>query len=170
MYFRLSQRVSIRPILCGVSNHKSKWGLTKEQMTTRDKWQTCARNTLYPEEIEKGKAIPVQAYDRPRGFQEFEAPRFRDNRHMSVVRLSALHTGHLYLRKKYSWYLLLLEADLKPGTVVRPEGLCQWKIRMIPSEFEFATFRLVAQCFKQLCRQITNFLPYSMFENSPQET
>jgi len=34
--------------------------------------------------------------DRPRGFQEGEAPRFQDNRHMKVVRLSALRTGPLY--------------------------------------------------------------------------
>jgi len=34
--------------------------------------------------------------DRPRGFQEVEAPRFQDNRHMKVVRLSALRIGHLY--------------------------------------------------------------------------
>ena len=35
--------------------------------------------------------------DRPRGFQEIEAPRFQDNRHMNVVRLSVLRTGRLYL-------------------------------------------------------------------------
>jgi len=33
--------------------------------------------------------------ERPRGFQEVEAPRFQSNRYMKVVR-SALHTGHLY--------------------------------------------------------------------------
>jgi len=34
--------------------------------------------------------------DRPRGFQEDEVPRFQDNRHMNVVRLSALRIGRLY--------------------------------------------------------------------------
>ena len=34
--------------------------------------------------------------DRPSGFQEVEAPRFHDNRHMKVVSLSALRTGRLY--------------------------------------------------------------------------
>jgi hypothetical protein len=38
-----------------------------------------------------GKAIPLQAW-----FQEVEAPRFLDNRHIKVVRLSALRTGRLY--------------------------------------------------------------------------
>ena len=40
----------------------------------------------------KGKAIPLQAL----GLQEVEAPRFLDNRHLKVVRLSALRTGRLY--------------------------------------------------------------------------
>ena len=44
----------------------------------------------------KGKAIPLQASTGPERFQEVEAPRFQDNRHMKVVRLSALCTGRLY--------------------------------------------------------------------------
>ena len=39
---------------------------------------------------------PITGLDRPRGFQELEATTFRDNRHMQVVRLSALRTGLLY--------------------------------------------------------------------------
>jgi len=38
---------------------------------------------------------PITSLDRPRGFQEVEAPRFQDNRHMEVVRLSALRTDRL---------------------------------------------------------------------------
>jgi hypothetical protein len=34
--------------------------------------------------------------DRPRGFQEVEAPTFQDSRHMKVVGLSALHIGRIY--------------------------------------------------------------------------
>jgi len=30
------------------------------------------------------------------GFQEVKAPKFQDNRHMKVVRLSAVRTGRLY--------------------------------------------------------------------------
>jgi len=45
----------------------------------------------------KGGTILVQAYHRPVGFQEAEAPRFLASWCMMVVRLSALHTGCLYL-------------------------------------------------------------------------
>jgi len=44
----------------------------------------------------KGKANPAQAFYRPIRFQKFEAPRFLDNWHTKVVRLSALSTGRLY--------------------------------------------------------------------------
>jgi hypothetical protein len=44
----------------------------------------------------RGKVInPITGLDRPLGFQEVEAPRFLGNRHMKVVRLSALRTGRL---------------------------------------------------------------------------
>jgi len=36
-----------------------------------------------------------QTLERPRGFQEVEAPRFHDNRHKKVVKLSTLRTGRL---------------------------------------------------------------------------
>ena len=81
---------------------------------------------LYPryEIAVKGKAIPLQAW-RPRGFQEFEAPRFQDNRHMKVVSLSALSNGRLYPPPPTPG------VDLR--ATLRPEGLCQWRIPMIQS-------------------------------------
>jgi len=54
-----------------------------------------SRKTVY-----KGRCTKVkQSHYRPGqslGFQEVEAPRFEDNQHMKVVRLSALYTSHLY--------------------------------------------------------------------------
>jgi hypothetical protein len=41
--------------------------------------------------------------DRPWGFQEVEDPRFQENRHMEVVRLSPEDTGYLTLQK-YFWF------------------------------------------------------------------
>jgi hypothetical protein len=44
----------------------------------------------------KNVSSPITGLDRPLEFQKIEAPRFLDNLHMKVVRLSALRTGHLY--------------------------------------------------------------------------
>ena len=46
-----------------------------------------------------GKAIPIKAYNKCRGFLNVEAHTFRDIRHMKVLRLSALLTGRLYLQE-----------------------------------------------------------------------
>jgi hypothetical protein len=46
--------------------------------------------------IKAKQSNPITGLDRPLGFQEVEVPRFLDNRHMKVVRLSAVRTGRLY--------------------------------------------------------------------------
>jgi len=48
---------------------------------------------------------------------EAEAPRFQDNRHMKVVRLSALRTGRFNPPRKYFWYSVPLEAESTPRTL-----------------------------------------------------
>jgi len=42
------------------------------------------------------KSNRITGLDRPRGFQEVEASKFKDIGHMKVVRLSALRTSRLY--------------------------------------------------------------------------
>jgi len=61
------------------------------------RWITKATDTHSEYVIRKNN--PITGLDRPSGFQEIEASRFQDNRHMKVVRLSALRTGHLYPQK-----------------------------------------------------------------------
>jgi hypothetical protein len=43
----------------------------------------------------KAKANTITGLDRPIGLQEFEVPKFQNNRHMKVAIFSALPTGCL---------------------------------------------------------------------------
>jgi len=44
---------------------------------------------------DKSKAIPLQTRTVPEGARRLKASKFQDDRHMKVVRLSALRTGRL---------------------------------------------------------------------------
>jgi hypothetical protein len=107
------------------------------------------------------ESCSITGLDRPWGFQEVEAPRFQDNQHIKVVRLSALRTGRLYPEE-----IFLLEAQSTRRAVVRPEGLCQWKIPVTPSGIETATFRLVAQRLNHLRHRVppkTFKIPFKLY-------
>ena len=78
-------------------------------------------------EMCKGKV--KSSLDMPRGFQEVEVPRFQDNRHIKMVRLTALHTGRLYPQKDgFSGLVVSMLASGTQGCGFKP-GRSRWIFR-----------------------------------------
>jgi len=93
----------------------------------------------------------------PRRFKEVEAPRFRENRHIMVVRLPSLRLGRLY-----SQVLLLafiyVRGWVDPRTMVRPEGLSHWRIPVTKSGNGTSDLLLVAQYCNQARHRVLKFV------------
>ena len=63
----------------------------------------------------------------PRGVQEVRAPRFLDTRHMKVVSLSPLGTGHLYPQEYHFFWTCRM---LRKSQVTRP-GIDPGTVRLV---------------------------------------
>jgi hypothetical protein len=110
------------------------------------------------------KAVTIQAFHRPIGFQEVEASRFLDSWHMKVVRLSAVCASCLY-RQEMILVIISVRGRVNPRVLVWLEGLYRWKFPMAPLGIIPETW-LVEQCLNQLCHLVplTNSLTLKVLE------
>ena len=84
----------------------------------------------------------MQSHYRPWRFQKSENSRFQYNRHKKIVRFLSLPTGRLYPQDIFL-VLISVRGRVNPRAIVRPEGLCHWKIPMTPSGIEPTPFVLL---------------------------
>ena len=110
---------------------------------------------------QKGKVIHVQAWTSSEGFKGLRFPRFQDNRHMKVARLSASGTGHLNPQEIFLAFISVRAwVGRTQGHSARQKDYVNGKTPLTPSEIEPPTFRLAAQRLNQLRYRVPLCLKY----------
>jgi hypothetical protein len=90
----------------------------------------------------KGKAVPLQAWSVPDGSTKLRFPDFMTRAQDGGKVVSLTHRPPL--PQEIHLVLISVRGSIDLRAIVRPEGLCHWKIPMTSSEIEPATCRFVA--------------------------
>jgi hypothetical protein len=104
----------------------------------------------------KGKAVPLQAWSGPEGSRKLRFPDYMTTAQDGGKVVTALRTGCLYPQEMLL-VLISVRGWVAPRAIVRSEGLCKWKIPMIPSGIEPVTFRFVVQYRNHCATAVRNF-------------